>query len=135
MAQREAYVPPVRQSSPAPGSNSNGNQTPQSDGTTTDELPSSPRQIQLHHTTIVNDVSPVGSHQPQQPAAQPRPNFNRKAYDTPDNKMYYICAACNTTSGFKANDALRCFNCGGSTMHKPRVKRCAIPLVVWELEG
>ena len=123
MAHREAYVPPVRQSSPAPGNNSNSNQNPQSDGSTTDELPSSPRQVHLHHTTIINDVSPTGSHQPLQPAAQPRPNFNRKAYDTPDNKMYYICAACNTTSGFKANDALRCFNCGGATMLKPRVKR------------
>lgn len=128
MSHREAYVPPVRQSSPGPGNNSNGNQTPQNGGTTITEPPSSPRQVYPHRTTIINDVSPAGSGQPQQPAAQPRPNFNRKAYDTPDNKMYYICAACNSTSGFKANDALRCFNCGGATMHKPRVKQYVIQL-------
>jgi DNA-directed RNA polymerase subunit RPC12/RpoP len=54
--------------------------------------------------------------------AQARMNAGRAAYDTPDEKVYYVCGACNMPCGFKSNDMLRCLNCGGVTMFKPRVK-------------
>jgi DNA-directed RNA polymerase subunit RPC12/RpoP len=44
--------------------------------------------------------------------------------------MYYLCGQCNNTSGFKANDMLRCLTCGGMTMYKPRVKQYVLFLSI-----
>jgi DNA-directed RNA polymerase subunit RPC12/RpoP len=106
MASREAYIPPVRQS------DGNGNnKTPSQNG--------------------VNNTGP----QQGQPAQQgqpgttaPRVTSHRSEYKTPDQKMYYVCGQCNNTSGFKANEMLRCLTCGGMVMYKPRVKQYVILL-------
>lgn len=75
-------------------------------------------QTQTDYTSTLQTNSVYqGQQQP-----QPRLNLGRNEYDTPDKMVYYVCAACNTTGGFRANDALRCHKCGGLTMHKPRIK-------------
>ncbi len=92
MAQREAYVPPVRQSSPGPADNSNS----QSGGTSNSQNDAA-NNSQNGDTITASCASThrVGQpEQPQQPeAAAPRVSDRRKAYDTPDKKMYYLCAA------------------------------------------
>lgn len=80
-------------------------------------------QTQTDYTSTLqtNNVYQGQQHGLQQ-QPQPRLNLGRNEYGTPDKMVYYVCAACNTTGGFRANEALRCHKCGGVTMHKPRIK-------------
>ncbi|KAK4044419.1 hypothetical protein C8A01DRAFT_42845 [Parachaetomium inaequale] len=137
MSHREAYVPPVRQndnpngaSTPSISQNGASTPTPRNSNSSSDD-DDTPVLVQspTRRTNIVSAAETSASlNQPQAaPAAaaqaQARMNAGRAAYDTPDQKVYYICGACNMPSGFKSNDMLRCLNCGGVTMFKPRVKQ------------
>ena len=95
MASREAYTPPVRQ----------------------------PEGYGNNRTPSPNYINNVGPQQGQPEAPALRVTSHRSEYSTPDQRMYYVCGQCNGTSGFKANDMLRCLTCGGMTMYKPRVKQ------------
>jgi DNA-directed RNA polymerase subunit RPC12/RpoP len=102
MASREAYTPPVRQ----PEGHGN-NKAPSQYG--------------------INNVAPQ---QGEPRTTDLRVTSHRSEYQTPDQKMYYVCGQCNNTSGFKANDMLRCMTCGGMTMYKPRVKQYVLFLSI-----
>ncbi|KAK4151496.1 hypothetical protein C8A00DRAFT_17093 [Chaetomidium leptoderma] len=130
MSQREAYIPPVRErsgrGSNTPSHNGNetpshngGNDTPSHSGNSTPGGPDAPAPARTSRTTTMTS----GIHHPLQAPVRPPLKADRSEYDTPDQKVYYLCAACNQTSGFKANDQLRCLSCGGVTMYKPRVKQ------------
>ncbi|KAL2167791.1 hypothetical protein VTG60DRAFT_803 [Thermothelomyces hinnuleus] len=141
MSLREAYVPPVRQSAQQQqaASNHGGSRTPsfsQQEGSTVptngangeeDDNDDDTRILYQSKTRRTNIVSPsqaaASLSQPQGLPFRPRVNPGRAAYATPDEKVYYICGSCNLLSGFKSNDMLRCLNCGGMTMFKPRVKK------------
>ncbi|KAL2270273.1 hypothetical protein VTJ83DRAFT_2457 [Remersonia thermophila] len=58
------------------------------------------------------------------PAEQPQERRvgGRADYETPDKMVYYICGNCGLRCGFQANDPLRCRDCGGRIMYKPRLK-------------
>lgn len=53
----------------------------------------------------------------------PTQSEGRKPYDTSDRKVHYLCGECGLSQGFGVGDPMRCSNCGGRTMYKPRVKR------------
>ncbi|KAL1842084.1 hypothetical protein VTJ49DRAFT_6066 [Mycothermus thermophilus] len=57
-------------------------------------------------------------------AEQPRERKagDRADYETSDKMIYYICGNCGLRCGFQANDVLRCRDCGGMTMYKPRMR-------------
>jgi DNA-directed RNA polymerase subunit RPC12/RpoP len=95
---RENYVPPVRYQPEGPANNN-----------------SASRNVTI--TNGINGTIPANA------ATKSQSRFDRAPYDTPDQRVYYVCGACNTTSGFKANDNLRCLNCGGKTLYKPRAKQ------------
>jgi DNA-directed RNA polymerase subunit RPC12/RpoP len=109
MASREAYIPPLRQ--PEGNGNGNGN----------------------NKTPSQNGINNAGPQQGQPGTTAPRVTIHRSEYKTPDQKMYYVCGQCNSTSGFKANDMLRCLTCGGMTMYKSRVKQYVILLAFQHL--
>jgi DNA-directed RNA polymerase subunit RPC12/RpoP len=109
MASREAYTPPVRQ--PEGYRDGNNNKTPS-------------------QNDIANANANAGTQQGQPGTAALRVTSHRNEYLTPDQKMYYLCGQCNNTSGFKANDMLRCLTCGGMTMYKPRVKQYVLFLSI-----
>ncbi|KAL2176075.1 uncharacterized protein P884DRAFT_310487 [Thermothelomyces heterothallicus CBS 202.75] len=146
MSFREAYVPPVRQSAQQQqaAGNHGGSRTPsfsQQEGSAVpangakdkeeeeeeEEEEDDTRILYQSKTRRTNIVSPsqaaASLSQPQGLPFRPRVNPGRAAYATPDEKIYYICGSCNLLSGFKSNDMLRCLNCGGMTMFKPRVKK------------
>ncbi|KAL2183873.1 hypothetical protein L209DRAFT_744962 [Thermothelomyces heterothallicus CBS 203.75] len=143
MSFREAYVPPVRQSAQQQqaAGNHGGSRTPsfsQQEGSTVpvngakdeeeeEDDDDDTRILYQSKTRRTNIVSPsqaaASLSQPQGLPFRPRVNPGRAAYATPDEKIYYICGSCNLLSGFKSNDMLRCLNCGGMTMFKPRVKK------------
>jgi len=103
-------------------SQTNDTNTPLTNEASQSEADETQTQTDYTSTVQINSAHPGQQHgaQPQQP--QPRLNLGRTEYDTPDKMVHYVCAACNTTGGFKANDVLRCHKCGGMTMHKPRIK-------------
>ncbi|KAL2161654.1 hypothetical protein VTH06DRAFT_8216 [Thermothelomyces fergusii] len=136
MSCREAYVPPNRQSSQQQGAagNQGGSRTPgfpqqeggavPTDGANDEDDALFVIQSRTRRTNIVNPSQAGPSlGQPQDLPFRPRVSADRAAYATPDQKVYYVCGACGQQSGFKANDMLRCLNCGGMTMLKLRVKK------------
>jgi DNA-directed RNA polymerase subunit RPC12/RpoP len=94
----KTYVPPVRYQPEGPANDNGVSQ----------------------NVTATNGIN--GTHNGNS-ANKPQLRFDRAPYDTPDQRVYYNCGACNSTSGFKANDTLRCLTCGGKTLYKPRVKQ------------
>lgn len=150
MSSREAYVPPVsqssqqqqaasnysgswtpnrssqRESSTAPANDANGEEDSININNNNNEDDDTHilYQSNIRRTNIVNSSQATASFsQTESFPFRPRVNSDRAAYATLDKKVYYICATCGLRSGFKANDMLRCLNCGGMTMLKPRVKR------------
>lgn len=160
MSLREAYVPPVHQPTVQEEATRNGNRTPTTPsihhdnnntaannnggnngngGNNADYVPEDANiivQSPARRTNIVSAAATSRSlNQPQRIWSKTPQTAVRLDYATPDKKVPYLCGACGITTRLTANDMLRCVNCGGVTMYKPRVKQyVAVSLidVFWE---
>ncbi|KAH6650346.1 hypothetical protein F5144DRAFT_478769 [Chaetomium tenue] len=137
MSFREAYEPPLRQPT-VQEEVDNGNKTPSihnddstaafSNGSDNNgEAPGDADVIMQYPARRTNIVSAATASrslsQPQRIWSKTPQSAIRADYATADKKVPYLCASCGVITRFTANDMLRCVNCGGWTMHKPRVKQ------------
>jgi DNA-directed RNA polymerase subunit RPC12/RpoP len=149
MSLREAYVPPIRQSE----ANNSGNRTPSihhdnnntvannngSSSNNADDVPEDANiivQSPARRTNIVSAATASRSlNQPQRIWSKTPQTAVRLDYATADKKVPYLCASCGFTTRLTANDMLRCVNCGGVTMYKPRVKQYVFGFTDWHVLG